>query len=111
LKESADLGQLALADSLFRTTTKPEHFGPPVVDLLEPLRGLHLVESALRPLLELLITEYLVGGGVAGLVDSVVLGPPMNNVRRLKVTWTPPQVYVNEPAPAPVSIEGDVTGL
>lgn len=108
---AADLARLALSDSLFGTSSKPGWVGPPVVDLLAPLRDAQIVEGALRPLVELLITEYLIGGGVASLVDSVVLGPARAGRRWLKVTWTPPHVYVNEPAPEPVTVEGDVAGF
>lgn len=106
-----ELTKLSLADSLYGTNTSPDVFGRPKVDLLEPLRGAHLPEAALRPLVELLITEYLVGNGAASIVDSVRLGPPHRGSRLLAVKWAPPHVYVNVPAPEPLVVEGTVSGF
>lgn len=81
------------------------------IDPLEPLRGRGLDDSVLRPVARLLFAERLITEQAASRVDSFALGPSHQGGRRLRATWTPPQVYVNQPDPAPVSIDGTVSGL
>lgn len=111
---SADeVARRALSDGLFGTSTLGEQarwLARPT-DPLAPLRGSGLDDSVLRPIARLLITEQLIADGSASRVDSFALGPAHQGARRLQATWTPPQIYVNEPDPASLSIDGTVTGI
>lgn len=111
---SADeVARRALSDGLFATSTLGEQgrwLAPPT-DPLAPLRGAGFDDSVLRPIARLLITEQLMTDGSASRVDSFALGPAHQGARRLQATWTPPQIYVNESDPAPLSIDGTITGL
>ncbi|MEY9853505.1 hypothetical protein ABH923_003183 [Leifsonia sp. EB41] len=106
-----DLVAASLSDSLFGTSTGPRYGGPPVTDLLGPLRTAGLVEAAVRPMVALQITEYLMSSSSAVRIDAVTIGPNRGGVRNVIVTWSPPQVYTNQPAPPPVTIEGTIAGL
>jgi hypothetical protein len=109
---SADeMARETLAAGLFESSPSHEtHFLPPV-DPLEPIRGLNLDDAIARPVTRLLITEHLVITEAASTVDAFVLGPERNGQRRLKVTWTPPNPYINTPDPDPVTLDGSVTGI
>nr|WP_281370009.1 DUF4062 domain-containing protein [Naumannella cuiyingiana] len=111
---SADeVGQRALSDGLFGTSLLGQQMGwmARPIDPLASLRGLGLDDSVLRPVARLLFAERLITDQAASRIDSFALGPSHQGARRLRATWTPPQVYVNEPDPAPVSIDGTVMGL
>ena len=111
---SADeMDRRALSDGLFGTTLLGQAAGWLVrpIDPLAPLRGLSLDDSVLRPAARLLFIERLITGQTASRVDFFALGPSHQGARRLRATWTPPQVYSNHPDPASVSIDGSVTGL
>lgn len=102
----------ALSDGLFGTSTLDEAaFLARPIDPLEPLRGLNLDDSILRPVARLLLTEHLLTEAMASRIDSFALGPSHQGSRRLRATWTPPQVYVNEPDPSPLSMDGRVSGV
>lgn len=103
----------ALSDGLFDTSLLGQQVGwiAQPIDPLMPLRGQSLDDSALRPVAQLLFAERLLTEQVASRVDSFALGPTHQGARRLRATWTPPQVYMNEPDPAPVSIDGTVMNL
>ena len=103
----------ALSDGLFGTSTLGQEVGwlARPIDPLIALRGLGLDDSILRPVARLLFGERLLSEQVASRIDSFNLGPSHHGLRRLRVTWTPPRVYVNEPDPAPSSIDGTITGL
>lgn len=102
----------ALSDGLFGTSTLGEAaFLARPIDPLQPLRGLNLDDSILRPVARLLFTEHLLTEAMASRIDSFGLGPSHQGSRRLRATWTPPQVYVNEPDPSPLSIDGRVRGV
>jgi hypothetical protein len=105
--------QRALSDGLFGTSMLRQQVGwlARPIDPLEPLRGLGLDDSVLRPVARLLFTERLITEHAASRIDSFTLGPSHQGARRLRATWTPPQVYVNQPDPAPVSMDGTVRGL
>lgn len=111
---SADeVARRALADGLFGTSTLGEQarwISRPT-DPLALLRGSGLDDSVLRPIARLLIAEQLTTDGSASRIDSFTLGPAHQGERRLQATWTPPQIYVNEPDPAPLSIDGTITGV
>ncbi len=81
------------------------------MDPFGPLRGLSLDDDILRPVARLLFAERLLGDDVASRINYFALGPAHQGRRRLRATWTPPQIYVNEPDPAPMSIDGTVDGL
>jgi Domain of unknown function (DUF4062) len=99
----------ALSDGLFGTSTLGEAaFLARPIDPLQPLRGLNLDDSILRPVARLFFTERLLTEAMASRIDSFALGPSHQGSRRLRATWTPPQVYVNEPDPTPLSIDGTV---
>lgn len=110
---AGEVGQRALSDGLFGTSLLGQQMGwmARPIDPLAPLRGLGLDDSVLRPVARLLFAERLITDQAASRIDSFALGPSHQGARRLRATWTPPQVYVNEPDPAPVSIDGTVTGL
>ncbi|MHB9005087.1 MAG: DUF4062 domain-containing protein [Coriobacteriia bacterium] len=111
---SADeVSRRALSDGLFGTSTLGQQAGWAVrpIDPLEELRGLVLDDSILRPVARLLFAERLLSEQMASTIDSFILGPSHQGARRLRAAWTPLQAYVNEPDPAPMSIDGTVTGL
>lgn len=111
---SADeVGQRALSDGLFGTSLLGQQMGwmARPIDPLAPLRGLGLDDGVLRPVARLLFAEQLITNQAASRIDSFALGPCHQGGRRLRATWTPPQVYEYEPDPAPISIDGTVTGL
>ena len=102
----------ALSDGLFGTSTLDEAaFLARPIDPLQPLRGLNLDDSILRPVARLLFTEHLLTEAMASRIDSFALGPSHQGSRRLRAMWTPPQVYVNEPDPSALSIDGRVRGV
>jgi hypothetical protein len=70
-----------------------------------------LDDSVLRPVARLLFAERLLTEEAASTIDSFALGPSHQGQRRLRATWTPPRVYDNGPDPAPLSIDGTVSGL
>jgi hypothetical protein len=108
-----DVVQRALSDGLFGTSRLGQQMGwlARPIDPLEPLRGLGLDDGVLRPVARLLFAERLITEQAASRIDSFTLGPSHQGARRLRATWTPPQVYVNQPDPEPVSIDGTVSGL
>ena len=111
---SADeVARRALSDGLFGTSTLGHQVGllARPIDPLEALRGFALDDSILRPVARLLFGERLLSKQVASRIDSFILGPSHQGARRLRATWIPPSVYVNEPDPVPVSIDGTITGL
>lgn len=108
-----DMTKLSIADGLFGTTTSPKTWGGAgeTVDLLEPLRGQGFVDAVVRPVARLLITERLLSRGDASHVDAFALGPSRNDVRTLRLTWTPVRTYTNSPMPDSVTVEGQLVGL
>jgi len=107
-----DLIRLSMSDALFGTSTAPSPgWGSTISDPLEPLRGKGVIDSVVRPVARLLITEALLQRGDVSHVDSFALGPARNGVRRARLTWSPARQYTNVPAAAPVSIEGDISAL
>jgi hypothetical protein len=106
-----EITRRALSDGLFSTTTLSEAaFLARPIDPLEPLRGLGLDDTILRPVARLLFTEHLLTTAAASRIDSFALGPSHNGGRRLRVTWTPPRAYENGPDPVPISIDGRING-
>jgi hypothetical protein len=102
----------ALSDGLFGTSTLGEaSFLARPIDPLQPLRGLNLDDSTLRPVARLFFTERLLTDAMASRIDSFALGPSHQGSRRLRATWTPPQIHVNQSDPTPLSIDGTVTGV
>lgn len=103
----------ALSDGLFSTEMLGQEVGwlARPIDPLAPLRGLGLDDSVLRPVSRLLFAERLMVEQAASRIDFFALGPSHQGARRLRATWTPPQVYVNHPEPTPVSVDGTVIGL
>lgn len=111
---SADeVARRALSDGLFGTSLLGQQMGwmAQPIDPLMPLRGQSLDDSVLRPVAQLLFAERLLTEQVASRIDSFALGPTRQGTRSLRATWTPPQVHMNEPDPASVSIDGTVTNL
>jgi hypothetical protein len=110
---AAEVGRLSLSDGLFGTALLSErtHFLAQPVDPLGPLRGVGVDDAVLRPVAGLLFEERLLRDQIASRVDSFVLGPSHQGIRRLRASWMPPTVYVNEPEPAAIKIEGNITGL
>lgn len=111
---SADeIDRRALSDGLFGTALLGQDAGwlARPTDPLAPLRGLDLDDSVLRPAARLLFIERLITDQSASAIDFFALGPSHQGARRLRATWTPPRAYSNVLDPAPVSIDGTVTGL
>lgn len=81
------------------------------IDPLAQLRGMGLDDNVLRPVARVLFSERRLTEQAASRIDSFALGPSHQGARRLRAIWTPPQVYVNKPDPASVSIDGTVLGL
>ena len=112
---AAEMSRRALSDGLFGTALLSERtqflsLSQPV-DPLGLLRGTGVDDAVLRPVARLLFEERLLRDKTASRVDSFALGPSHRGTRRLRASWTPPTVYVNEPQPAVIRLEGDVTGL
>jgi len=110
---AAEINRLALSDGLFGTallSARTQFLAKPV-DPLGPLRGTGVDDAVLRPVARLLFEERLLRDQIASRVDSFTLDPSHQGTRRLRASWMPPAVYVNEPEPAAQSIEGDITGL
>ena len=108
-----EVARRALSDGVFGTSTlssQASWLAPPI-DPFAPLRGSGLDESVLRPIARLLFGEQLIADGSASRIDSFALGPAQQGGRRLQATWTPPQIYVNQPDPTQLSIDGTVRGL
>lgn len=110
---SADeIARQTLADGLFGTKTLGEtRFLQVPVDPLEPIRGLELDDAVVRPVARLLISEHLITTEAAATVDAFTLGPERQGRRRLRVTWTPADPYIDAPDSHPVTVEGSVTGI
>lgn len=103
----------SLSDGLFGTNELGTEVGwlSQPIDPFEEIRGLALDDAILRPVARLLFVERMLSDGSAARVDSFALGPAHQGVRRLRVAWTPPQIYSNVPDPEPRSLEGQVSGL
>jgi len=85
-----EVARRALSDGLFGTSTLGEaSFLAHPTDPLEPLRGLTLDDSILRPVARLLFGEGLLTGGIASRIDSFALGPSHQGSRRLRARWIP----------------------
>lgn len=103
-----------LSDGMFGTTLLPQDRMMSLtrpVNPFEPLFGLGLPERSIRPLAQLLLTEFLIRNQHASAVEPVVLGPDHQGSRQLKLTWLPPRPYVNSPASTPIAIAGPLRGL
>lgn len=103
----------ALSDGLFGTTELGDiaTWAQYPIDPFAELRGLSLNDAVLRPVARLLFSERMISDGIAGRIDAFALGPAHQGARRLRASWTPPQIYSNVPDPTPESIEGTVIGL
>ncbi|GAA4754762.1 hypothetical protein GCM10025783_29830 [Amnibacterium soli] len=102
----------ALSDVLFGTNLLENiRFGMSEADPLAPIRGQHIDDSILRPVVRLLLGEYLLENGHAHTIDSFHLGPTHAGRRHLRLQWTPPNPYVNAPDAAPVVLEGELEAL
>lgn len=109
---SDEVGKRSLADGLFGTDTLGNaSFGSRPVDPLAALRGANLDDSVVRPVSRLLITEHLLQSESASTIDDVAFGPAHAGLRRLRVTWTPKNPYIDQPDPEPITIEGEVRDL
>ena len=107
-----DIARQTLEDGLFgKTTLRETHFLQAPVDPLEPIRGLGLDDAIVRPVARLLITEHLITTEAVSTVDAFILGPKRQGQRKLRVTWTPGNPYIDAPDPHPVTVEGSVTGI
>jgi hypothetical protein len=109
-----ELARRSLSDGLFETKLLPQDslggFSTPVDPLLQ-LRGRGLADDVARPIAHLLVAEHLLLSGEAATVDTFRLSPSRNGTRTLKVSWTPPRRYVNEPEPEAVGLEGTTRGI
>lgn len=104
----------SLSDGLFGTSLLPrERFGGmwKPENPLAPLTDLDLPERAVRPIAQLLLTEFLIRNDHAAAVETIQLGPSHQGSRMLQLTWRPPRAYRNSPESTPISIRGMVRGL
>jgi hypothetical protein len=108
-----EVARRSLSDGLFGTTELPQGtFGFfRAVNPLMPLIGLNVPDRALRPIVQVLLTQYLLGSQIADSVSPIELGPSHQGQRSLKLTWQPRQHYSNGPAPTAVSMSGSLQGL
>ena len=77
-------------------------------DPLQPLRNARVPDEIVRSLAELMIVDELVGSGRAARVTNFRLGTSVGGLRRLELTWEPPQRYANEGNRPRHSVEGQV---
>jgi hypothetical protein len=107
----ADLTESALRTVLFGEPNPlaDQHMGfaAEISDPLRPLRESPVSEEIIRPLSELLLTDFLVGTGRATSVREFRLGVPIQGRRSLTLAWETPNRYVNE-ATTTRSIQGKV---
>ncbi|WP_158375152.1 DUF4062 domain-containing protein [Cellulosimicrobium cellulans] len=111
-RSGLDLARDGLSAALFGTPVPDElrHFIT-VTDPLDPIRGLGLDDVVARPVARLLVTEHLLSGDDVSSVDAFSLGPSRQGHRRLRITWTPRAIYTNQPDPAPLTLDGDVSDV
>lgn len=102
----------SLSDGLFGTQLLGQNtWGTRAEDPLQDVRSLGLDDAVLRPIVRLLIAEFLLANEIAASIDAFDLGPSQAGSRRLRVTWTPRREYVNALDPVPVVLDGLVSGL
>jgi hypothetical protein len=70
------------------------HMGT-ITDPLASIAGTGLSEEIIRPIVHLLLTEALVGGGRAARIARLRLGPSMAGQRRFELAWEAPHRYDN----------------
>lgn len=109
-----DIVRDQLSDAIFGTdlSSRDNFLGLRMTD--SPLSGvadLDVPERALRPVSQLLITEYLLRNGHASSVEPLVLGPARAGSRSLRLTWNPPRTFSESPAPAAITIQGETKVL
>lgn len=103
-----DITELVLRHHLFDEPVPIDELlwpalGPP--DPVADLRGEVLAEDQVQPIVSLLLTEGLVGGGRADRVLEVAVGPSYGDARHLRAAWLTRRRYVNV-EPERRSIEG-----
>jgi hypothetical protein len=106
-----DISRQALEAGLFDLPMPDTYFLSGPVDPLEPIRGFGFEDAIVRPVAQLLITEHLLTNAGADTVDAFTLSPARQGSRRLRVTWTPRNLYINTPDPEPITIDGVVSGI
>ena len=77
-------------------------------DPLQPLRNARVPDEIVRSLAHLMVVDELVGSGRAARVTNLRLGTSVGGLRRLELTWAPPQRYGNEGNRQRHSVEGQV---
>lgn len=103
----------ALRGGFFSEQVPQSYLGLATVeDPFSVLRGRNLPESTVRSLARVLVDEELRRRGITNGTYRFVLSPadPQGS-RRLRMTWYPPHVYAQQPAPAEREIEGLVSGF
>jgi hypothetical protein len=99
-KSAEEWTEIAVKSSLFGEANplRQQHmeFMADIGDPLAPLRGVHISEEIVRPVVHLLLTEALVGGGRASRLTSLRLGVALSGRRNLQLVWEAPGRYTNE---------------
>jgi hypothetical protein len=107
----ADRTESALRTALFGEPNPlaDQHMGfaTEIDDPLRPLRESPISEEIIRPLLELLLTDLLVGTGRARSIRAFRLGVAIRERRRLTLAWETPSRFSNESVTVR-SISGEV---
>jgi hypothetical protein len=102
-KSPADLNEIALRAALFGEPNPfaDQHMGfaTEISDPLAPLRVNSVSEEIVRPLSELLITDFLVGTERAKSIVTFRLGVAIQGHRSLTLSWEPPNRYSDQTEP------------
>jgi len=101
----------SLSDGLFGTSLLPQERWGGIwrpENPLAPIADLSIPERSLRPVIQVLITEFLIRNGHASAVAPVVVGPDHQGARSLRLSWTPARQYVNSAEPDPISLAGNL---
>lgn len=93
-----DLTEMGLRRSLFGEPIPLDDFTGHMATNADPLAsiaGMGLSEEIIRPIVHLLLTEALVGGGRAAGITRLRLGPSVAGRRRFELAWEAPRRYDN----------------
>jgi hypothetical protein len=109
-----DIVTWSLSDGMLGTSLLPnERFGGlwRAENPLSALAGLGVPERSLRPIAQVLLTEFLIRNDHASAVEPLDLGPSHQGSRAMKLTWRPPRQYSNSPESTPITLKGQIRGV
>jgi hypothetical protein len=108
----AELTEAMLSDALVGTSMSPRNLWmQQQADPLEPMRGLKLPESAVRPIAELLVTEFLAKAGAVRVLERFRLSPRRGESRTVEVDWVQSAQARSGSAGSRMSVKGLVQGI